>query len=219
MRLKGTLIACVTALLLTAAAAQPQGEEQPFAALVITSHGRQTIDITTGLTTLPDGGKLTDTKTGVEVSAEVIQYLDGAYIEAAGVSVTGAFGDFSADALHIDVVGSVLTASGELELDRDGLLITAGLLRYHALEQVIVFEGGVQGSEPAFAADRVLLDAVTGDVLLDGRYTFVGDLFTMRSPEAGGQLQLVLSRKGEQHVYGAATEVSPALLERFRAYL
>ena len=58
-----------------------------------------------------------------------------------------------------------------------------------------------------------------GDVLLDGRYEYSGGLFTMRSPDAGGRLQLSLRKRGEDLVYSAATEVSPELLERFRAYL
>ena len=128
-------------------------------------------------------------------------------------------GDLQADSLRIDVKGSALTATGELRLSRHGLLVTAGTVSYYALEQVIVFDGGVKGTEPAFSADRLLLDALSGDVLLDGRYEFAGGLFTMRSPEAGGRLQLSLHQRGDELVYAAATEVSPALLERFRAYL
>ncbi len=226
MRLRRPVVASLTALLLawvTAQEADPPAagspDDRPFAALVIVSHGRQTIDIVTGLTTLPDGGTLYDAHTGVEVQASVIRYVDGEYIEASGVTASGGFGDLVAESLHIDVVDSVLTASGELRLSRDGLVLTAGSLRYHALEQVIVFDGGVTGSEPTFSADRVLLDTLSGDVLLDGRYEFAGALFTMRSPAKGGRLQLSLEQRGDEVVYAAATEVSPALLERFKAYL
>jgi len=234
MRSRPLLLACLTALPLAWGLAQgdapggvgePQApssqasDERPFAALVIVSHGRQSIDILTGLTVLPDGGKVVDTKTGVEVEASVISYVDGEYIEASDVRVSGRFGDFKADALRIDVRQSVLTATGGLQLSRDGLTVTAGVLSYHALGQVIVFDGGVRGTEPDFRSDRVLLDTVSGDVLLDGRYEYSGGLFTMRSPDAGGRLQLSLRKRGEDLVYSAATEVSPELLERFRAYL
>src|SRR5690606_39950184 len=53
-----------------------------FAALVITSHGRQVFDITTGLTTLPDGGRIYDALTDVEVEAALIEYVEGQYIDA-----------------------------------------------------------------------------------------------------------------------------------------
>jgi hypothetical protein len=226
MRLRRPVIASLTAFLLAWGTAQEAGapaapttDDRPFAALVIVSHGRQSIDIMTGLTVLPDGGRVVDTQTGVEVEATVIRYVDGEYIEASGVTVSGGFGDFEAESLHIDVRDSVLTATGDLRLSRNGLQVTAGVLSYHALANVIVFDGGVRATEPAFSADRVLLDTVSGDVLLDGRYEYAGGLFTMRSPAAGGRLQLSLHQQGEEYVYAAATEVSPALLERFRAYL
>jgi len=217
-------IASVTALLIAWGVAQeaegtqpPEG--RPFAALTILSNGRQTVDLVTGLTTLPDGGRLMDARTGVEVLAQVIRYVEGEYIEATAVTVTGVFGEVTAEALRIDVKTSLLTATGELRLARDGLRVSATSLRYDAVDQVAGFDGGVAGTEPTFSADRVLLDILTGDVLLDGRYEYAGGLFTMRSPEVGGRLQLTLQQVGEAVTYAATTEVSPALLERFKAYL
>lgn len=230
------VITCVTALLLSLATAQegsaPAGDEEPdanptaqgsvgeaFASLVITSAGEQTYDITTGLTTLPDGGTVYDARTGVEVEAVLIRFVEGEYIEADGVVVSGEFGSFQADNMRVDLVTSVLSASGDLWLARSGLTIVAGSLEYFADEDVMVFDGGVQGNDPEFYADRLLLDVSTGDVLLDGQYTFTGTLFTMRSPQAGGRLHLRPEMNGQEQVYAAATEVSPALLQRFSAYL
>ena len=226
MRARRFLIAFLTCLLVPAATsqdgAQPAQQEavgEAFAALVITSHGRQVFDITTGLTTLPDGGRIYDARTKVEVEASVIKYVEGQYIDASGVVVSGEFGHFQAQKMHVDLVGSVLSASGELWLSRDGLTLTAGSLEYYANENVKVFNGGVEGTEPDFYADRLLLDTLTGDVLLDGRYMYAGAVFTMRSPEAGGRLHLKPQQAGEDYVYAAATEVSPTLLQRFSAYL
>lgn len=225
MRVRRLFVACGTLLLLSAAVAQeapPAGEQavgEAFAALVITSHGRQVFDITTGLTTLPDGGRIYDALTDVEVEAALIEYVEGQYIDASGVVVTGQFGSFQSESMHVDLVDSVLSASGDLWLAREGLTVTAGSLQYFAEEDMMVFNGGVKGSEPDFYADRLLLDVETGDVLLDGRYTFAGAVFTLRSPEAGGRLHLEPQMSGEEYVYAAATEVSPELLRRFSAYL
>lgn len=225
MRVRRLIVACWTLLLLSAGVAQeapPANEEtvgEAFAALVITSHGRQVFDITTGLTTLPDGGRIYDARTNVDVEATLIEYVEGQYIDASGVVVSGEFGSFQADSMHVDLVDSVLSASGDLWLARDGLTVTAGSLQYFADQDVMVFNGGVKGTEPDFYADRLLLDVATGDVLLDGRYTFAGAVFTLRSPEAGGQLHLRPQMLGEEYVYAAATEVSPELLRRFSAYL
>ena len=194
-------------------------EGSPFAALEVRSNGRQVIDITTGVTTLPDGGNVVDKQTGVSFTASHIAYLDGAFIEASGVLLEGAFGVLSADDVRIDIASSTLRATGELTLRREGLEVLAKELEYFALTEVAVFEGGVKGTEPEFSAERVLLDVRNGDVLLDGRYSFSGDLFTMNSPEAGGLLELRLVELGDVVTYSAASEVSQSLLERFRAYL
>lgn len=225
MRVRRLIVACWTLLLLFAGVAQeapPVNEEtvgEAFAALVITSRGRQVFDITTGLTTLPDGGRIYDARTNVEVEAAIVKYVEGQYIDASGVVVSGEFGSFQAETMHVDMVDSVLSASGDLWLARDGLTVTAGSLQYFADQDVMVFDGGVKGTEPDFYADRLLLDVTTGDVLLDGRYTFAGAVFTLRSPEAGGHLHLRPQMHGEEYVYAAATEVSPELLRRFSAYL
>ena len=193
--------------------------QAPFAALSISSVGPQVIDITTGITTLPQGGSVIDRDTGVTVAAAHISYLDGSFIEASDVTVDGAFGSLRADKVRIEMAESVLIATGNLRLQRDGLTVTATELRYHALIAIAVFDGGVTGTEPAFNAERVLLDVVSGDVLLVGSYSFSSGLFTMTSPSEGGRLELRLHEVDGAIVYDAATDVSPALLQRFSAHL
>lgn len=201
-----------------AAGALAEGDT-PFAALDVRSNGKQVIDITTGITTLPDGGSVIDKETGVSFTAGHIEYLDGAFIEATGVQLEGAFGKLAAERVRIDISDSTLLASGDLVLSRAGLQVVAKELHYYAVHEIAVFEGGVTGNEPNFNAERVLLDVRSGDVLLDGQYSFAGELFTMNSPADGGQLELRLVENGDLVTYSAATEVSAALLERFRAYL
>jgi hypothetical protein len=117
------------------------------------------------------------------------------------------------------MVDSLLTASGNLRLERDGLTVTAAALRFYALSAIAVFDGGVTGTEPAFNAERVLLDVINGDVLLVGTYSFTSGLFTMTSPTEGGTLELRLHEVEGVIVYDAATDVSPELLQRFSAHL
>ena len=188
----------------------------PFAALTVTPAGAQQYDITTGITTLPDGGSIVDQDTGVALEAQRIVYLAGVYVEAQGVRVTGTFGEVDAEELRIDLVTGVLTATGGLSLTREALTVVADRLTYHAADQVAVFAGGVMGSDPRFQSERVLLDVATGDVLLDGESTAAGSPFALQSPEGGGvlALRLVVTAAGEA-AYDAATEPAPELLERF----
>lgn len=209
------LLACLTLL----AAPRLAGAAEPFAALTVTPHGRQLYDITTGVTTMPDGGTVTDTSTGVALVAENVVYLAGRYIEAARAMVDGEFGRVIAAELHVDLESGVLKANGDLSLERDGLRITAATLHYDANSQIAVFAGGVQANDPEFQADRLLLDVVSGDVLLDGRYVYQGALFTMASPEGGGRLELRFVLKDGEPSYDAATQVRPELLRRFASFL
>lgn len=210
------VLTAVLALLLTLPAAF--GAE-PFASLTVTPTGRQEFDIATGVTSLPDGGVITDQTTGVQLRAGYIEYLAGVFVQAAGAQVNGEFGLVSAEALRLDLEAGVLNADGGISLVRDGLTINAGSLVYYANRQVAVFSGGVVASGPAFQADQLYLDAVTGDVLLVGQYSFQDSLFTMTSPESGGQLELRMVLRDGQPVYDAATEVRPELLARFEGLL
>lgn len=194
-------------------------ETAPFAALTVTPDGPQRYDITTGVTTLPKGGLVVDQDTGVKLQAASMQYVEGASIDATDASVTGSFGRLVATSIHIDVPAGTLRASGDLRLVRDGLTLHADALRYDAGREVVDFTGPVSGAAPDFRADRVLLDARSGDVLLLGQYRFSAGALTLTSPTGGGRLELHLHQVDGKPVYDAATEVSPALLARFSAEL
>jgi len=191
----------------------------PFAALTVTPDGAQSYDISTGVTTLPDGGTVIDQDTGVRLHAKRLTYVDGAYIDASTVTVSGAFGTLTADKLHIDVPKAVLTASGDLALTRHALRLTAVRLTYDAGRQVADFTGPVTGAAPDFQASRLLLDAASGNVLLVGDYRYASGPLTLTAPEGGGRLELKLHQVNGSPVYDAATDVSSELLARFAAEL
>ncbi len=191
----------------------------PFAALAVTAFGKQVYDITTGVTSLPEGGTITDQDTGVSLEAKRIEYRAQDFVKAWGVSLDGTFGRVAADTLDIDLAAGLLTASGGLRLERDALSVDAFTLQFDANSQIAVFGGGVRSTEPNFVADRVLLDVVNGDVLLDGEYLYEGGVFAMRSPEGGGILALKLVVQDGVSSYDAATEMTPEMLARFVGYL
>jgi hypothetical protein len=206
-------------LLLSGVPAAGLAEGAPFAALTVTPAGRQVFDLTTGVTPLPDGGEVVDQDTGVALQATTIEYRDGAYIDATGVRVRGSFGALDADALHIDIAAATLEAHGHLRLERAGLTVQAARVHFDAGRDVADFAGPVRGDAPAFEADRVLLDTRSGNVLLVGRYSFEDGLFTLTSPASGGRLELQFVGADGNAAYDAATEVDPALLERFATEL
>lgn len=206
-------------LLMLAFAGATRAATAPFAALTVTPDGPQSYNITTGVTTLPRGGTVVDQGTGVTLHAGSLRYKEGESIDAKGADVTGSFGDLKAASLHIDIPAGVLEATGQVELTRGSLTLAASKVRYDAKREVVVFTGPVTGTSPDFEADRVLLDASTGDVLLLGHYRYSSSLVTLASPKAGGRLELHLHTVDGKPVYDASTEVSPALLARFSAEL
>lgn len=210
------LLRALTALLL---AGVGLAAGAPFAALTVTPAGAQSYDLTTGVTTLADGGTVVDQNTGVTLHAAMIQYVDGVYIDAKGASVVGSFGTLSAASVHIDIKAGIMTASGKLSLKRDALSVTAAGVRYDANNQIVDFKGPVTGTAPDFRADRVLLDADNGNVLLIGNYRFSEGPLLLQAPKGGGRLQLIFHHVNGTPVYDASTQVSPPLLARFSAVL
>lgn len=194
-------------------------EGAPFAGLTIKPAGRQLFDVTTGITNLPDGGSITDRATGVTVTAAEIEYLPGDYVTAAGVNVTGEFGQVEAGELRIDLKAGTLAVEGPLKLTREGLSVTAGSLTFDAGAGIAIFEAGVTGSGPDFRTDRLLLDTRTGDALLSGEYEYHDTLFVMESPLGGGLLELRFAPRDGEPAYEVATEVSEALLARLKDHL
>lgn len=193
----------------------------PFAALTISPHGPQTYDITTGVTTLPQGGTVVDQDTGVALQASSLRYQQGKAIDARGAEVNGSFGRMQADRVHIDIAAGTLVASQNVSLVRGSLRLTASEVRYDAKRQVVDFTGPVRGTSTdfSFKADRVLLDATSGDVLLVGHYSYANGALELRSPAKGGRLELVLHQANGKAVYDASSEISPELLARFSTEL
>lgn len=214
------LILCAFASLgATAQAADPVASVAPLAALTVTPKGSIEYDITTGVTTLPDGGTVVDKATGVTLDAASMHYVDGSYIQATGASLAGDFGRMQAQSVQIDIVAGTVDAQGELRLERDGLALTAAGMRFDAGTDVIEFFDAVGANAPAFRAERLLLDARNGDALLVGHYSYKDGIFTLTSPESGGMLELRLTEVAGVPAYDATTEVSPELLARFAAVL
>ena len=191
----------------------------PFAALTVTPDGPQSYNITTGVTTLPKGGTVVDQDTGVTLHAGSLRYQEGTSIDAKKADVTGSFGELKAATLHIDIPAGTLVASGQVQLTRGALTLSASKVRYDANREVVDFAGPVKGTSPDFEADRVLLDASSGDVLLVGHYRYSSNLLTLTSPKAGGRLELHLHTVDGKPIYDAISDVSPALLARFSAEL
>ena len=210
------LCAVVLASLFWAAA-----ETINFSQLTVKPYGSQEFDISTGITTLPEGGDVIDTDTNLALSGSFVRFEDGAFIEATDVTITGDFGTLAAAEVFLDLGSSTLDIPSKLTFRRAELELTAGAMKYHHGQGIAVFTGGVQGSVPPLTADTLLLDSLAGVMLLVGRYSFTDGLFTLESPESGGRLYVAIEVDEETGTtdYIATSNPGEAELERFAPFL
>lgn len=222
----GRSVALLLALLLPIGAAQgdpapadPGAGAAGFAALDIVPAGEQIFDISSGRTLLPDGGEVIDHATGVRLLAPYIAFAEGRSLEATDVLVTGSFGSFRAATLTIDIEGALLSAAGGVLLERDSLTLTAPELIYDAGAEIARFSGPVTGTDPDFEAAGLLLDTLSGTVMLLGPYRFQDGPLTLASSRDDGRLELVFTLLDGEPNYSAATEISAETHERFADHL
>jgi hypothetical protein len=207
-------------LLLAFVAAAGNMPAASFASLVITANGDEEFDFSTGITTLPDGGSISDRQSGIVIEAEFIRYQVDVFIEASGATVQGSFGTIHAETLEIDLPESRLTASGALQLQGLALNVSGQELSYFADSGVVDVRGGVEASEPEFSAERVLHDTRSGSLLLLGPYRYDDGFLTLNASSATAQLELLPEPDGAGGVsYAASSTPSAATLELFGPWL
>lgn len=210
------LRAIVTACLLLILSAAWAGT---FAALTITPHGPQQLDIVTGVTTLPDGGEVVVAELELTLSARYIRYLDGEFIETREAELAGPFGRLVAEQLYVDLLQQRITASvANLETD-DGLALQAGELILDLESQIAHFSGGVSGTAPAFEAAELWVALRERQALLVSPYRYQDGPLTLQQPAPGALLQLVQQAGEGPPSFDASTAVDQKLLALFAPYL
>jgi len=210
--------AFLLALLLPALALAQEdalGTEADFAALSIQARGPQTFDLSTGITTLPEGGVIRDRREDVTLEGSFIRYREGDFIEVRGATVRGAFGSVRAPELRFEVGPQTLQARSDVRFESLDFGMRAERLTLDLESDVAVAEGGVRSETPALEGARALVDMRTQQALLVGPYTYQDGPITLR----GAPGELLALRWNESGEVSAETEVTPALRERFRAYL
>ena len=213
---------CILLLMFAGFSANVQNETKkgdPLVGLTVVPFGEQTFDIATGLTTLPQGGEITDRVSGVVITAPFIELQQGVFIKAKTVEASGEFGIFQASEFYIDFESSVIRAGGEVTLSKDATTIHSEQLSYFVDTKILRLSGGVVGQSPAIEAEAIILEFSSGIALLVGPYTFTDGVFTLSSKIANSLLELVAVENEGSSIFEAATEVDPVSLARFQEYL
>ncbi|MEX2535722.1 MAG: hypothetical protein WD273_08990 [Trueperaceae bacterium] len=216
----------LTLALLLAAEAQGQQQsrdsEQPgeaaFAGLSVLAFGDQQLDLSTGITTLPDGGQVIDRQHGVTLTAGSLRYREGEFVEAQEVELSGDFGVAHAESVYIDLTQGRLDATGGVVFERETLGLTAQSLQYYANEGVIRFEGPVSGVGLDFEGAAAVFDAAGEVFLLAAPYRYQDALFELSSDREGALLSLTPAGDESGSLVASST-VEPGLLARLAPFL
>lgn len=211
-RLPRPLPSYLFALLLTLAFGLPLAQADDLAALTIIPLGSEQFDISTGLTTLPEGGEVIDAKRKLTLNSAFIRYEENKFIETQDSVVTGKFGTLRAETLSIDLEQNIITASGELSFENASMLVTAQALDLFLDADVARLQGEVSSLSPAFEAQVLLLRLSEPGTLLVSPYQVENGPFTLKQKGDGSLLQLYREKVGKDYVYNPSTDIEPTLL-------
>lgn len=192
---------------------------QSFAALTIIPSGRQSFDITTGVTTLADGGEIIDKTEKLSLVAANIELNEAEFISATTANVDGEFGSFSTESLYIDVLNQRLETSA-VELSYKNLVITADSLILFLDTDIAKLSGNVTSSSPEFSASAIFINLETGFALLGSPFVFQNGPLVLRQENAGKQLQLSPRELEDGNLnYQASSQVEESVLANFSPYM
>jgi hypothetical protein len=193
-------------------------EDDAVARLEVVSTGEQTLDVLTGETVLVDGGVIIDRKTGLELNAPSIRYVQGDFIQAENASARMAGGMFTAATMRVDVDALTAEAGGSVRFEREGLRLTAPLARIDFEREFATFETAT-GENPMLEAERLVLNLNGGAAVLFGPYVFQNGPFTLSDDRSDSALQIdPVEREDGSVSYRAANEVDDALWEQIKPY-
>jgi hypothetical protein len=195
------------------------GLSQSFAALTVVPTGQQTFDISTGVTDLPEGGKIIDESQKLSLSAEQMSFKEGSFIKAAKATVTGEFGSLNSPSIFIDLSTQELNAD-TVELHYKNIVITGTHLKLFLKPNIARLDTEVSSSDPQFIASSLLINLKTGDALLVSPYSFQNGPLALKQENEGKNLQLspVEAEDGSLS-YQASSVVEENLLASFEPYL
>jgi len=189
-----------------------------FAAFTVEPAGDQVVDLATGVTTLPSGGRLVDAERGLVLVADYIEYKEGAFVRAKKARLEQNDVRFKAGVLDYQVAAERVRLSGGVAFSASflkGLTADAGTL--YLKDGVAVLTGHVRGENPIFTASRLVADTRTGEVLLFGDFAYqdpgLGIELTGKGKEARLYLRFAEGKEPE-----ASTEVPPEVLKRLSVY-
>lgn len=141
-----------------------------FGGLNVAPRGPQNLNLQTGATEFPQGGVVTDARSGLRLNAAQLNLTSGERLDARNATLTlRQGGSLSAQTVRYDLSQGTVTASGHVAYnDARFKQLSADRLVLHVKTGFVVAEGDVRASTPALRAETLAFDTRTAQALLSG---------------------------------------------------
>ncbi|WP_234554998.1 hypothetical protein [Thermus caliditerrae] len=161
-----------------------------FAAFSVEPFGPQRVNLDTGITTLPQGGILTDNENGLRLKGSYIEYKEGSFVRARGVELLSQRETFLAQTLDHDIPKQEARFTGLTFSNPDfkGLKAERALALF--AEEIVVLKGRVQADSPRLQAETLVVDLKAREALALGSFTYQEGRATLRGQGPSARLYL-----------------------------
>jgi hypothetical protein len=164
------------------------------AGLVIQPKGDQTLNPSTGVTTLPQGGVVVDNAHGIRIEAAYIEHKRDDFVKATNATIITAGKTIKTPSLNYAIQADRVDIAGPLEVSSSDV---AGLKADKAVAFVgaerIVAVGNVRSSAPVLAANAIVFDAKRRTAFLYGNYRYESKDGKTKLSQAGNESALLVS--------------------------
>lgn len=165
-----------------------------FAAFSVEPFGAQRVNLDTGVTTLPQGGILTDNENGLRLKGNYIEYKEGSFVRARGVELLSERETFLAESLEHDIPKQEARFTGLTFSNPDFKNLQAEQALARFAEDIVVLKGKVRAERPSLQAETLVVDLKAREALVLGSFVYQEGKATLRGQ--GPQARLFLRFQG-----------------------
>jgi hypothetical protein len=179
------------------------------AGLVIQPKGDQTVNPSTGVTTLPQGGVVLDNAHGIRIEAAYIEHKRDDFVKATNATIITSGQTIKTPSLNYTIASGRVDITGPLEVSSSDVkaLKADKAVAYSSTERVVAV-GNVRSSAPVLAANAVVFDAKKRTAFLYGNYRFESKDGKTKLSQTGADSALMVSfpKSGNP---SATTKIAP----------
>jgi hypothetical protein len=161
-----------------------------FAAFSVEPFGTQRVNLDTGVTTLPQGGVLTDHENGLRLKAGYLEYKEGSFVRARSAELLSEKETFLAQSLEHDIPKQEARFIGLSFSNPDFKHLRAKAALALFSEDVVILQGSVPAESPRLQAEALVADLKGREALVLGSFLYQEGKATLKGQGASARLYL-----------------------------